>query len=125
MSEETLEKRVLRRLVYQPESLSRNQNFHAFDSDDGRRVLRLAARIRSLRVALRSAVSKVSCLSVGADFLITIDDPEAGVHRETLLTPDAFAILFEDRDSLAAIGADGLAQAAPGSQDPKGDRSVG
>jgi hypothetical protein len=91
--------------VYQPESLSRNQNFHAFDSDDGRRVLRLAARIRSLHKALRSSAAKVSCERVGGDYQITIDDPDTGVHRETLLGPAAFEVLVEEPKSQAALGA--------------------
>ena len=103
MSDESLEKRILRRLVYHPETMSRNQNYHAFDSDDGRRVLRLAARIRSLRDALRSSVIQAECLRVASGYLITIDDPDTGVHRETLLSPDAYAVLVEESESLAAL----------------------
>lgn len=103
MSEESLEKRILRRLVYHPESMSRNQNFHAFDSDDGRRIRRLAARIRSLQAAFRSPNARVSYQRSGEEHRITIDDSETGVHRETFLSPDAYAVLIEDSESLAAL----------------------
>lgn len=96
MTEESLERRVLRRLVFQPETFSRNQNFHAFDSDDGRRLLRLAARLRSLRCAIGSATTSVTCTRSAEQTLIVIDDSETGVHRETLLSDDAYAILLED-----------------------------
>ncbi|MFT6399068.1 MAG: hypothetical protein ACJAYU_003831 [Bradymonadia bacterium] len=96
MTEESLERRVLRRLVFQPETLSRNQNFHAFDSADGRRVLRLAARIRSLLRAITSPNTEVVCLLDGPQPRVLIDDPDTGVQRETLLSEDAFAVLIED-----------------------------
>lgn len=96
MTEESLERRVLRRLVFHPETLSRNQNFHAFDSDDGRRVLRLAARLRSLLQAIRDPAVVAVCSDDGDQLRIVIDDPATGVHRETILSRDAFAILVED-----------------------------
>lgn len=104
MSDEALDKRVLRRLVEVPETLSRNQNYHSFDNPAGRRLLRIAARLRSLIETLKSPAATARWRADGAEFLITIDDAASGVHRETRLDADAFEILRENEDARAALG---------------------
>lgn len=104
MIEEPLDTRVLRRLVESPETLSRNQNFHAFDNAAGRRLLRLAARLRSLIAALRSPAATVRWYPVDREFVITIDDTSTGVHRETRLDHVAFSVLRENAEARRALG---------------------
>lgn len=81
-----LDLRVLRRLVFRPESLSRNRNFDAFDDPDFRRIRRIARHLRSVVDELRYV--PVRHVRVTADddaWVVHIERPEQAATRDIRL----------------------------------------
>lgn len=91
------ERRLLRRLVFRPESLSRNRNFDAFDDPTLRRLRRTARHLRSVIDELRTVpVRHVSADPDGAEgWTLTVVRPRESATREVRLSADEFDLLAE------------------------------
>jgi hypothetical protein len=84
-------------LVHQPERLSRNRNFHAFDQPGLRRARRIARQLRAVR-------DRLIALPDGAFRLIRIDDrveltmtdPTQNLTQVSYLSREEWDILCQD-----------------------------
>lgn len=102
--------KLVRRLVYEPETLSRNRNFHTFADPEARRARRVASHLRSVRDAVRRETTRVAAeVDDDGDWQITIVDPDSGVTRTARVASDELDILREDPDVVEALGLDGQA----------------
>jgi hypothetical protein len=101
------ERQLLRRLVFDPDRLSRNRNFYAFHDPAMRRLRRLAGLLRGLRSEL--AAADPGCVDVHVDsagfVVIRIERRDAMARRETRVAPDELEVLREDADVGACIDA--------------------
>ena len=92
-----LEEKLVRRLVFQRGSLSRNKNFDTFEHAGARRARRIAARIESLRAALRSAADdQVTIKATGDRWVLEIIDAANRLHRTSSLDESELRILCDD-----------------------------
>jgi hypothetical protein len=89
------EQRLLRRLVFRPEVMSRNRNFDAFNDAALRRLRRQAKRLRSVIEMLRSTpIEHVSLTATeDGDWSLRVEVPAEHAVRVVLLEPDALALL--------------------------------
>lgn len=92
-----LERRLVERLVFDPESMSRNRNFHTFHDPVGRRAWRIAAHLRSVRRAVQRAGAQSRAVR-GADgrWEVQIREDADGVRRQAWLTDDEMDLLRQD-----------------------------
>lgn len=91
-----LERELVRRLVYAPEAMSRNRNFHAFTDAMAWRARRTAAHLRSIRRALLRADVDTAIQRSGERWEITVVDPANSLRRVARIGDDELAILRED-----------------------------
>lgn len=99
-----LERKLIRRLVFAPETLSRNRNFHAFQDPKARAARRTAGLLRSLRDALLNDETECSLEEHGADWVVVVHEPETGLERRSHLKGAELAILCEDPKCAARLG---------------------
>lgn len=91
-----LERKLVRRLVYSPEALSRNKNFHAFEADWAKAARRTAGLLRSLRTAMHDDRVQVSATEDAEAWQVVTFDPASGLRRVAHLRADELEILCED-----------------------------
>jgi hypothetical protein len=91
------ERALLRRLVFEPETLPRNRNFHTFEDPAAARVRRIAAHLRSLRKAATApgAMIRVRTCPDGR-WELSIEDPTSRLKRRAWITEDERDVLRED-----------------------------
>lgn len=106
------ERQLIRRLVFEPERLSRNRNFFAFDDPTMRRLRRIASLLRALRRELASVDEDlVTVRQDGGFVVVTVRRPEAAARHVARVAPDELEVIREDErvrlclDRAAARGA--------------------
>jgi predicted PhzF superfamily epimerase YddE/YHI9 len=89
------EQRLLRRLVFRPEAMSRNRNFEAFNDAALRRIRRQAKHLRSVIERLRvTSVEQVSLTETGTgEWTLRIEVPSERAVREVQLDAAALELL--------------------------------
>lgn len=92
-----LERRLVERLVFEPESMSRNRNFDTFEDSLGRRAWRIAAHLRSVRRAVRRATTPARAVRTDdGRWEVQIREDADGVRRQAWLTDDEMDVLRQD-----------------------------
>ncbi len=92
-----LEQRLIRRLIDDPSSMSRNRNFHTFDDPAFARARRIARHLRSIRSAVLAAGEGcVRIVRAGGAWSIRVLSPEAECVRDSFLADEEFDVLRED-----------------------------
>ncbi len=106
-----LERKLIRRLVYAPETMSRNRNFHAFDEPWTRAARRTAALLRSLRTAVHAEHTSVELVAAPAEeagelpaWDVVISDQKSGIHRRARVSGAELEILCEDARCAQRLG---------------------
>ena len=100
-----LQRKLVRRLVFEPHTLSRNRNFHAFEHEDAREARKVAARLRTIRTSLRRDTNEVT-LSYDGDgnAVVRVIDAERALRRTSTLTADELDVLCLDPRCAARLG---------------------
>ncbi|MCB9506775.1 MAG: hypothetical protein H6698_02645 [Myxococcales bacterium] len=97
--------RLVRRLVFDPGSMSRNRNFASLDDAFGRRARRVAAHIRSVRADLLAGatVTRVERQRDGR-WCLELESKMPDARRRSVLCARAFGILNEDAGVCRVLG---------------------
>jgi hypothetical protein len=100
-----LEARLLRRLLDDPERLSRNRNFHSYQDAAVRRTARLSRVLRSLRDdLLRDDLGEIAVREHAEGGQLVVELGWPGRSRTTFVTEDELAALLEDDDVARVLG---------------------
>ena len=96
-------RKVLRRLVFRPETLSRNKYFSAFDEPQMRRLRRSAKHLRSVLDALvTTPLEQVSLAPLDDErWEICIESPATHARRTLRVSGDELGLLCEHPASTA------------------------
>lgn len=100
-----LEARLLRRLLDDPERLSRNRNFHSYQDAAVRRTARLSRVLRSLRSdLLREDLAEIAVRERPESGRLVVELGWPGHTRTTFVSEDELAALLDDADVARVLG---------------------
>lgn len=89
-------RRLLRRLVFRPESLSRNRNFDAFNDPALKRIRETARHLRSVVDELRkAAVCDVQVARSEQGWSVSVRRVRENATRRIMLSDEEFRLLAE------------------------------
>jgi hypothetical protein len=101
-----LQLRIVHLLVFEPERLSRNRNFHAFDGEAMHAARRVATHLRSLRHRLRTLPDhQVSIQRHASTVRVHMVDPGQHLTHEALLPEQQWRVLMNDPELAARFDA--------------------
>lgn len=94
-----LERKLIRRLIFEPESMSRNRNFHAFSDPLAAHARRRAIWLRSVLGAFNGDDTvQVDATWDNSRLAVTMRDNSRELTRTSYLTADELEILREDAE---------------------------
>lgn len=95
--------KLLRRLVFRPDSLSRNKYFSAFDEPEMKRIRRVARHLRGILDTLGTTPLRYVSLQRAAEgtWQIGIESPEAHASRTITVQESELALLCDHPAAMA------------------------